>query len=139
MSRSTRLSQALLQVLATLSLLNTLVYAAGPTSIFINQVPSYSSLDACALKPLSAIVRGMTSGCGDGSRTTSYACFCSSSSAHFQSVISTEIMSGCNADLRNAQVTTASEVFNSYCHLGDGNIISAVTTTAVSGGKGCNA
>ncbi len=84
--------------------------------IFINQVPAYSALPACAEAPLSNIVRNMASGCGDGGRTTSYACFCAATAAsHFGRVISTDVVSQCGADGGEGAATAAVGVFETYC------------------------
>lgn len=84
--------------------------------VFINQVPAYTQLPACAELPLSTIVRGMVSGCGDNHQTTSYGCFCFSSSAKFDRDISTAVASRCTSNPQEAAASALS-VFNSYCHL----------------------
>jgi hypothetical protein len=84
--------------------------------IFIDQVPEYFSLDSCAVLPLSTIVKNMVDGCGDGSRTTSYNCFCSTSSAHFKDVIATQVSSHCSGTM--SHVVRALDVFQSYCKIG---------------------
>ena len=96
--------------------------------IFINQVPLYSSLSQCAEKPLSTIVRDMVFGCGDGGHTTSYACFCTSSSSHFSSLISSQVSTNCITDsAAAAEVTEAVKVFGSYCEMGN-SVVSTTTT-----------
>lgn len=55
------------------------VSAVIAQSLFINSLPEYSVLPACAERPLSTIVRDMRYGCGDGKQTTSYSCFCTDS------------------------------------------------------------
>ncbi|KAK3984758.1 hypothetical protein QBC44DRAFT_385478 [Cladorrhinum sp. PSN332] len=72
-----------------------LPFGVHSQKIFINQLPEYSQLPSCAEPPLSTIVRNMASGCGDGGKTTSYACFCASSSAEFESIISKAVASKC--------------------------------------------
>ncbi|KAK4198894.1 hypothetical protein QBC40DRAFT_88549 [Triangularia verruculosa] len=84
--------------------------------IFINQVPAYSHLPPCAEAPLSNVVRNMVSGCGDGGRTTSFDCFCVSSSTKFESVISRAVASKCMPS-EPAATAFALAVFDSYCHL----------------------
>ncbi|KAK0662472.1 hypothetical protein QBC41DRAFT_285195 [Cercophora samala] len=84
--------------------------------IFINQVPAYSQLPPCAEAPLSNVIRNMVSGCGDGGRTTSYSCFCVSSSAKFESIISRVVSSKCMPSEPEA-TASALAVFDSYCHL----------------------
>lgn len=86
-----------------------------PTKIYIDEVPEYSLLASCAEKKVSSIVRLMTSGCGDGSRATSYACFCYSSSTFYDNLIGHEIQTTCS-DL--AQVSSAHAVFQKYCAIG---------------------
>ncbi|KAI1456515.1 hypothetical protein F4805DRAFT_458721 [Annulohypoxylon moriforme] len=88
--------------------------------IFINKVPAYSSLPHCAELPLSFIVRDMASGCGDGSKTTSYSCFCTASSSKMDGIISTAVASRCSTGPTNA-ATQALDVFSSYCNLGNSN------------------
>jgi hypothetical protein len=113
--------------------------AAGETSIWINQIPLYSSLAPCALDRVSAIIRDQASGCNDDSAHTSFACFCIESSSAFSSVISTAVAQQCSrqdavatssepvrrgAVIRQAEptaagvlgdVSTALEVWESYC------------------------
>ena len=91
---------------------------AQRTSIFINKGPEYSALPSCAERPLSTIVRDMSLGCGDHNSLTSYDCFCTSSSSHFSSLISKSVSQQCAAT-SPAAVTSALEVFNSYCELKD--------------------
>lgn len=111
-----------LTLVTTLALAG-LAAASGPTSIFINQVPEYALLSPCAESQVSTIVRNMAFGCGDGSKTTSYKCFCYESSAKFSSMIGKHVQTACTQDA--SQNTSAVEVFSSYCQLGD---ISAVTS-----------
>ncbi|OBT89652.1 hypothetical protein VE02_01794 [Pseudogymnoascus sp. 03VT05] len=84
--------------------------------VYINQVPEYSQLPACAEVPLSTIVRNMVSGCGDNHQTTSCGCFCISSSAKFDRVIGTDVASRCTDNPQEA-AASAFSVFDSYCHL----------------------
>ncbi|KAK0639561.1 hypothetical protein B0T16DRAFT_463225 [Cercophora newfieldiana] len=85
--------------------------------IYINQVPEYSHLPACAEVPLSTIVRNMEAGkCGDGGRETSFSCFCGTSSTAFNSMISEAVSSRCMPQLPDA-MGSALAVFDSYCHL----------------------
>ncbi|CAI6336566.1 unnamed protein product [Periconia digitata] len=94
-----------------------LAKASGPTSIFINQVPEYSSLSSCAANEVSTIVRNMKDGCGDGSRTTSFDCFCSTSSSHFASLIDTRVLDACSGESEAGQNGNAVDVFGKYCEL----------------------
>lgn len=84
--------------------------------VYINQVPEYSQLPACAEVPLSTVVRNMVSGCGDNHQTTSYGCFCVSSSAKFDRVIGSAVASRCTDSPQEAAASALS-VFDSYCHL----------------------
>lgn len=86
------------------------------TRIFINQVPEYDLMPFCAEKEVSTIVRNMANGCGDGSRTTSYACFCYESSTHFSSLIGNHVSTAC--DDGSEQATQAVGVFSKYCQIG---------------------
>ena len=95
--------------------LSTLLSLVLAQQVFINQIPAYSSLDACAEPPLSSIVRDMYSGCGDGGRTTSYSCFCTESSSHMASVISTAVLAHCPGSTTDA--ASATTVFHAYCQL----------------------
>ncbi|KAF2792552.1 hypothetical protein K505DRAFT_418372 [Melanomma pulvis-pyrius CBS 109.77] len=99
--------------------------ASGPTKIYINQVPEYTQLATCAEPEVSFIVRDMYFGCGDGSRTTSYACFCYQSSSRFSSMIENHVSTACPKDA--SQRTLALGVFSDYCQLGQ---IAAVPTDA---------
>lgn len=87
------------------------------TQIWINTVPGYSELSMCAEQPLSTIVRNMANGCGDGSRRTSYSCFCTASFFKFRWDISTAVVSNCGIT-STAQATSAVRVFEDYCALG---------------------
>lgn len=89
-------------------------------NIFINQVPEYSAMPACAEAPVSAIVRDMDYGCGDGKHTTSYSCFCIDSSSHYDEVISSAVTSACTAIDASSAASEALDVFASYCKLGSG-------------------
>ncbi|KAF2466232.1 uncharacterized protein BDR25DRAFT_317653 [Lindgomyces ingoldianus] len=107
----------LLWIRSVLFLITTAVaVASGPTRIFINTIPEYSLLATCAELEVSTIVRDMAYGCGDGSKTTSWACFCYESSAKFSSMIGKHVSTACTSD--PSQNTTALEVFSSYCQLG---------------------
>lgn len=107
-----------------------------PQQIFIDKIPTYSSLSACAVNPVSSIVRDMASGCGDDSRTTSYACFCYTSSAAFARIISTAVVENCTqaTPTPQAQASRAVAVFSSYCQLGSqlGYPSASATSTNVS-------
>ncbi|KAF2657678.1 hypothetical protein K491DRAFT_321617 [Lophiostoma macrostomum CBS 122681] len=98
------------------------VHAVPQTSIFIDQIPGYSSLASCGQDQLSTIVRAQYSGCGDNMQLTSFSCFCLDSSAHFASVISTAVQEQCSVapatvtlTSQAAVVTQALDVFQSYC------------------------
>ncbi|KAJ4288601.1 hypothetical protein N0V90_011838 [Kalmusia sp. IMI 367209] len=90
-------------------------------------VPEYDLLEPCAENEVSTIVRNMNYGCGDGSRTTSYACFCYQSSAKYSRMISTRVTSACTKS--SGQENSALEVFSKYCQLAD---LEQVTTTGIS-------
>ncbi|KAI1760624.1 hypothetical protein GGR53DRAFT_470161 [Hypoxylon sp. FL1150] len=92
-------------------------FLSSQPSFFISQVPAYSSLLTCAEVPLSFIVREMASGCGDGSKTTSYSCFCTDSSSQMDGAISTAVASRCSTGPVSAATETV-DVFASYCGLG---------------------
>lgn len=87
------------------------------THVWINTVPGYSQLSSCGEYPLSTIVRDMENGCGDGSRRTSYACFCTTSFFKARWDISTAVISACGSTSA-AQATSAVHVFEDYCGLG---------------------
>lgn len=89
-----------------------------PTLNWINTVSGYSDLSSCAINVLSTIVRDESSGCGDGGATTSYTCFCTDSSSHFSSVITSAISHSCATSIWSAQASSAIQVFDSYCDLG---------------------
>ncbi|KAK0637843.1 hypothetical protein DIS24_g10420 [Lasiodiplodia hormozganensis] len=105
--------------------------ADGETKIFINgpYITGYSQLTSCAVEPLSTIVRGMSSGCGDDGSLTSYTCFCTGSSSKMNSIISSVVSTECKSHSNvtsfvTAQVSSAIAVFDSYCALG----VNATTT-----------
>jgi hypothetical protein len=100
-------------------ILSLIISQALSQSIFINNVPEYTALPSCAEVPVSMIVRDMDAGCGDGNQTTSYSCFCTASSSHYDGVISDFVASACTTDASSA-VSEALDVFASYCKLGAG-------------------
>jgi hypothetical protein len=93
------------------------ITASLAQEIFINLVPEYSSLESCAVGPISTIVRNMALGCGDEGATTSYSCFCTESSTHWNDVIASSVSAECSGTV--SDVVSALEVFQSYCSLGD--------------------
>jgi hypothetical protein len=93
--------------------------ASGQIKLFINKLPDYSSIAACAEFQLSTIVRNMEDGCGDGSKTTSYNCFCHTSSSYFSSLISYKVEKACATDNPDRQRSSAVGLFETYCHMGD--------------------
>jgi hypothetical protein len=100
-----------------------LFHATSAQKVYIDTVPGYTQLPACAEVPLSTIVRDMNAGkCGDGGKETSFSCFCRTSSTVLNSYISEAVSSRCMPQLPDA-TAQALAVFDSYCHL------SAVTTT----------
>ncbi|KAF2641823.1 hypothetical protein P280DRAFT_286156 [Massarina eburnea CBS 473.64] len=116
----------LFTIILTLSAVAT---ASGPTSIFINQVPQYDALSSCAEGPLRTIVRFMSYDCGDDKQTTSYACFCFSSSAKVSSRIDTMVAKACTQEEERGQNASAVEVFDKYCQLGGLTFAAASTTS----------
>lgn len=92
---------------------------AEQTRLFIDQVPAFKSQAPCALTPISTIVKYMNDGCGDNKQTTSYNCFCSSSSSYFSSLIGSKVEKACQTDNPDFQRTAAVALFDAYCHLGD--------------------
>lgn len=98
-------------------LLFTFIMLSSAQRLFIDTIPAYSDLPVCAVDQLRTIVKNMADGCGDGSRTTSYSCFCTDSSSHFSQVISTRVASACLPETTTA-VGAAADVFSSYCALG---------------------
>ncbi|KAK7973807.1 GPI ethanolamine phosphate transferase 2 [Apiospora arundinis] len=71
------------------------------TSIYLDKAPGYWQLPACAMTPISTIVRDMSKGCGDGGRLTSYTCFCTDSYFKARWDISTDIASSCGRNNNN--------------------------------------
>lgn len=63
--------------------------------VYLDEVPAYWQLPACALTPVSTVVRDMSRGCGDGGRLTSYACFCTASHRKARWDISTAVAARC--------------------------------------------
>ncbi|CAG8983961.1 hypothetical protein HYALB_00008822 [Hymenoscyphus albidus] len=95
---------------------------ASKTSIYINQLPIYSSLAPCAENRLSVVVRDMSSGCGDGNQLTSFTCFCfDSSTGTVKATTTTTNGRDSGSTAAEASRTTpapeveAINVFNSYC------------------------
>jgi hypothetical protein len=85
-------------------------HAAGETSIWINEIPLYTSLAPCALDRVSAIIRAQASGCNDDSAHTSFACFCIESSSAFSSIISTAVAQQCSRQEAMATPSSASVI-----------------------------
>jgi hypothetical protein len=109
---------------------------AKPTSIYIDLVPRYKNLSACAEAPLSSLVRNMWNGCGDNSELTSYSCFCTDSYSKFSWDISTAVVGSCGSAFGAAQATSAVSVFHNYCANGTTQLSSsAVVTTAMGSGS----
>ena len=96
-----------------------MVFASEQIKLFINQLPEYTSIADCAEGQISTIVRDMVNGCGDGSKTTSYNCFCHTSSSYFNSLIGSKVERACATDNPDLQKTSALDLFGAYCHLGD--------------------
>ncbi|PSN74965.1 hypothetical protein BS50DRAFT_581715 [Corynespora cassiicola Philippines] len=96
---------------------------AKKTSIYIDQIPLYSSLEPCAQDRMSAIIRAQASGCGDERQLTSFSCFCIDNSSLMSSIISTAVEASCAATATQSvtattpmpQVSSALELFHSYC------------------------
>lgn len=108
----------------------TLMTLSSAQRLFIDTIPAYSELPVCAENQLRTVVKNMKDGCGDGSRTTSYSCFCTDSSSHFSRDISTRVASACLPETTGA-VGAAAEVFSSYCALGlNGTSVALNSTVA---------
>ncbi|KAF0327764.1 hypothetical protein GQ607_004973 [Colletotrichum asianum] len=101
---------------------------------YLDQADGYSALPSCAEVPVSSIVRDMVSGCGDGGRTTSYSCFCTASSDRFSNLIATAVAKNCGQS--NAEVASATQVFDAYCQLGKADAAIDVSgPTSTTGGS----
>lgn len=87
------------------------------TLIYIDTVPGYKNLSACAEYPVSTLIRDMWNGCGDDSQLTSYSCFCTDSYLKFMFDISPAIISSCGS-AQTAQVASAVDLFERYCAIG---------------------
>ncbi|KAK3369848.1 hypothetical protein B0H63DRAFT_303676 [Podospora didyma] len=121
---------------------STVGYDARPTPIYIDLIPGYANLSACAEIPLSLIVRNMWKGCADGSRLTSYSCFCTDSYSKFTFDISTSVVENCQETAPAAatgMATSAVNVFHTYCASGsqyirpkDASAVAAMTQTSAS-------
>jgi len=98
---------------------------ANPTSIYIDLVPGYKNLPACAELPVSTMIRNMWNGCGDDSRLTSFSCFCTDSYSKFSWDISTAVVASCGPGFAQAQATSAVSVFHNYCANGTTQLITA--------------
>ncbi|KAK3326659.1 hypothetical protein B0H66DRAFT_530654 [Apodospora peruviana] len=104
-----------------------------PTLVFIDRIPGYSQLPACAVYPLNTRVRLMWKGCGDQRHSTSYTCMCTDSYSEFVTAISTDVVFKCStggADAgatAEALATSAVDIYNSYCADGTSQITNGVT------------
>jgi hypothetical protein len=85
-------------------------------TIYVDRDTGYYALPCCAQLPISIAVRDMSQGCGDTGHLTSYDCFCTTSSSHFSSLISSEVVVQCSNN--SAVASQAISVFNSYCAVG---------------------
>ena len=127
--------------LAPLLLLSSITRISGasapkPTKIYIDVVPGYKNLSACAKDPLSSLVRGMQNGCGDGSDLTSYSCFCTDSYSKFSWDISTAVSTNCGSSSNaGAQVKSAVGVFEEYCANGTTQLQTVVAVLTTTGGN----
>lgn len=92
--------------------------APPKTKNYIDTIPGYNELSACAVDVLSTVVRDENSGCQDTYALTSYTCFCTDSSSFFSNVISRDVVSGCDSSIATPQVTSALSIFDAYCALG---------------------
>lgn len=90
--------------------------AAGETHIYIDQVPIYSKLASCAQDRVSAIVRAQSSGCGDNTQLTSFACFCLDSSSQFASIISTAVENQCGGGTTSTALTARHAAVQTTVH-----------------------
>lgn len=86
------------------------------TRNYINQLSDYSLLGRCAEPQVSTIVRNMAFGCGDGGKMTSFACFCSSSSSDYDSMIGLHVRTACGAAAATEE-PKARSLFNAYCQI----------------------
>ncbi|KAF2621247.1 hypothetical protein BU25DRAFT_426644 [Macroventuria anomochaeta] len=102
------------------------------TSILVSQVSEYDLLQTCAEPQVSTIVRDMVDGCEDGSRTTSYACFCYTSSKYFNDLIARRVSTACSNDL--SQTVLAMGVFWEYCEIGAINGLPTAVLASVTSG-----
>lgn len=101
-------------------------FASTATEIYIDKAQGYENLASCAEVPLSRIVRDMAQGCYDGSRLTSYSCFCTDSYRRIGFDISTAVSTTCGTTSRE-QVTSALDVFQRYCLEGSQQLITKET------------
>lgn len=104
--------------------------AAVKTHIYIDQVPLYTSLQACAQDRLNAIVRAQASGCGDDTQLTSFACFCIDSSTEYVSIISTAVEQACER-AATATTTGASSTAGAGRRAAASTTGAAVTSSAI--------
>ncbi|KIV84951.1 hypothetical protein PV11_00696 [Exophiala sideris] len=103
---------------------------AAAQQVYIDRLPDYSLLDACAENPLSTVVRDMYSGCGDGGDYTSYSCFCTASSSYMASVISTAVLRYCPGSTADASSATA--VFQDITPVVTSSTVSSSTASSAS-------
>ena len=103
---------------------------ANPTSIYIDLVPGYKNLSACAEVPVSTMIRNMWNGCGDDSKLTSFSCFCTDSYSKFSWDISTAVIASCGPEFAPAQATSAVSVFHNYCANGTTQLTTATSVMA---------
>lgn len=114
--------------LTKMSFLSLLLLASvAQATYWINQAPlnsQYNALQSCAMSQVSTIIRGMSSGCGINPKTsyTSFDCFCTSSKQQLQWTLGQDVMNACSTDpggdaTASLQVTSAIQLYNSYCQL----------------------
>jgi len=116
----------------------------NPTPVYIDLVPGYKNLSACAEVPVSTMIRNMWNGCGDDSLLTSFSCFCTDSYSKFSWDISTAVLAGCGGAESSAsgQATSAVGIFHDYCRDGTSQLLTTATSapaTASSTSAGASA
>lgn len=114
--------------LKTFIQVSTLVSIVSGGSVYITDLPAYSSLAPCASSAVSYVVQALTEGDCPAGVTALESCACTkdSNSAVVSSSIASNVLYNCGATATD-DITSASLVFDGYCNQG-----AAATTAAPS-------
>ncbi|KAF4632516.1 hypothetical protein G7Y89_g5603 [Cudoniella acicularis] len=108
---------------------------AATGSVYVTDLPAFSSLAPCAASAISYVVQGLTQSiCPSGvTELVSCACTQDSNSAAIASSITTQVKDDCSSTA-TADITSALSVFSGYCNQGTAVAAAATTTGPAASG-----